>query len=109
MENYPRPVTREEHRKISEYFDDLIYEIKGDKGKKGKGIFCSMKIHNKKIYTLITSYNIINEEFLRDNNNIEITNNKGVILIELDFINYLDKDLDISVVQIKENKKDKNN
>ena len=63
MENYPRPVTREEHRKISEYFDDLIYEIKGDKEKKGKGIFCSMKIHNKKIYTLITSYNIINEEF----------------------------------------------
>ena len=38
MENYPKPVTREGHKKISEYLDDLIYEIKGDKGKKGKGI-----------------------------------------------------------------------
>ena len=105
MENYPRPVTREEHRKISEYFDDLIYEIKGDKGKKGKGIFCLMKIHNKKIYTLITSYNMINEEYLKKNNNIEIIKDKEVILIEMDYIYYINKELDISVIQIKENKK----
>ena len=105
MENYPKPVTREGHKKISEYLDDLIYEIKGDKGKKGKGIFCSMKIHNKIIYTLITSYNIINEEYLKNNNNIEIIKNKEVILIEMDYIYYINKELDISVIQIKENKK----
>ena len=63
-----------------------------------------MKVHNKIIYTLITNYNIINEEYLKNKNNIEITINKGVILIELDFINYSNRYLDLSVIQIKDNK-----
>ena len=105
MENYPKPVTEENHKKIFEYLNDSIYEIKGDKGKYGNGIFCSMKVHDKIMYMLITDYKTINEEYLINNNNIEILINKEIILIEKDILYYVNKELDISVIQIKENKK----
>ena len=104
MENYPKPVTEESHKKILKYLDESIYEIKGDEGKYGKGFFCTFKVHDKMIYTLITNYSIVNEEFIKNNNNIEIIINKEIIIIERDILYYMNKDLDISVIQIKENK-----
>ena len=104
MENYPKPVKEESHKKISEYLNDSIYEIKGDKEKYGKGIFCTIKLHDKIIFTLITNYNIINEGYLKNKENIEILIDKEIITIERDYIYYINKDLDISVIQIKENK-----
>ena len=49
MENLPKPVTEESHKKILEYLNESIYEIKGDNGKYGKGIFCRIKIKDKMI------------------------------------------------------------
>ena len=105
MENYPKPVTEESHKKISEYLNGSVYEIKGDKGVYGIGIFCTMKIYDKNIYMLITDYKIINEEYIKNNNNIEIIINNEIIKIERDILYYMNKDLDISVIQIKDNKK----
>ena len=105
MENLPKPVTEESHKKISEYLNDSIYEIKGDKGIYGKVFFCKIKIHDIIITVLITDYKTFNEEYLINNNNIEILKNKEIIIIERDILYYMNKELDISVIQIKENNK----
>ena len=55
MENYPKPVTKETHKKILDYLDNSIYQIKGSDGKYGIGFFCSVKCHCKKVSVLIDS------------------------------------------------------
>ena len=92
MENYPKPVTQESHKKIEQYLDNSIYKIKGSKGEYGKGIFCSMKVHDVIVYMLITDYKTINEDFLKSNENIEILIDKEIITIERDYIYYMNKD-----------------
>ena len=104
MENYPKPVTKDAHKKIMEYLDNSIYKIKGNDNKYGIGIFCNIKVHKKNIPVLITNYKIINEKYYSKNNNIKILINNELISIEFGFIHYINKDLDISIIEIKENK-----
>ena len=103
MENYPKPVTKETHKKISEYLDNSIYQIKGNEDKYGIGFFCSLKCHDKYIYVLITNYHIINENYLKNYNYIDVLINQKLIRIRINSIYYLDKQLDLSVIEIKEN------
>ena len=56
MKNYPKPVTKETHKKILDYLDNSIYQIKGSDGKYGIGFFCLLKCHDKTINVLITNY-----------------------------------------------------
>ena len=42
MENYPKPVTKDTHKKIMEYLDNSIYKIKGNDDNTGIGFFCKM-------------------------------------------------------------------
>ena len=100
----PKPITKETHKKILNYLDNSIYQIKGNEGKYGIGLFCSVKCHNKIILTLITNYQIINENYLKDYDYIEIIIDKKLIRIELGDINYMNEELDLSVIQINENK-----
>ena len=104
MDNYPKPVTKENHKKILEYLDNSICQIKGIKEKYGIGFFCSLKCHDKTIFLLITNYQIINENYLKNFNYIEVLINKEIIRIELKNKYYMDKNLDLSVIEIKENK-----
>ena len=60
MENYPKPVTRETYKKISDYLDNSIYLIKVSEEKDGLGFFCSLKCHDKKVFVLITNYQTVN-------------------------------------------------
>ena len=105
MENYPKPVTKETHKKISEYLDNSIYQIKVDEDKYGIGFFCSLKCHNKKAIVLITNYQIINENYLKNHEYVDILMNQKSIRVVFNLIYYLDKQLDLSVIEIKENKK----
>jgi len=104
MEKYLKPITKDTHKKIMEYLDNSIYKIKGNDDKYGIGFFCKIKCHNKIIPVLITNYNIINERYYSNNNSIKVLINNELIPIEFCLINYLNKDLDLSIIEIKENK-----
>ena len=105
MENYPKPVTKEKHKIILDYLDNSIYKIKGNGNKYGRGFFCSLKCHNKIIFLLITNYKIINENYLKNYDYIDILINHKFIRIEFNYIYYLDKQLDLSVIEVKKNEK----
>ena len=107
MEVYPT-VTKETHNIILEYLNNSIYQIKNSEGKYGIGFFCYIKCHDKMNLFLITNYQIINEDYLKNYNYANILINKG--MQRFDFCNniyYMDKELDLSVIQIKEDKKEK--
>ena len=104
MENYPKPVTRETHKKISDYLDNSIYQIKVSEDKEGLGFFCSVKCHDKTVFVLITNYQTVNENYLKNHDYIDVIINEKSIRVDFNLIYYLDKQLDLSVIEIKENK-----
>ena len=101
MEDYPKSVTKECHEKILDQLNNSFYEIKNDEGKCGMGFFCKIKYdENKIIPVLITAYKLINEDY---HTNIDVLINKEYIKIEFGSINYINKNLDLSIIEIKEN------
>ena len=107
MENYPKPVTKESHNKISDYLNNSIYQIKGNEGKYGIGFFCLLKCNNKTILVLITNYQTVNKDYLKNYDYIDVLINKELIRIKFSYIYYIDKNLDLSVIEIQENKTEK--
>ena len=105
MENYPHSVNKESHKIIMNYLDNSIYKIKRKDGKFGIGFFCYIKYHNRKIPILITNYKIIDDNYYHDYNSIDILINSELIKIEFGSLYYIDKYLDLSIIEIKENKK----
>ena len=105
MEDYLNPITKEIHKKILDYLDNSIYQIKGKEEKYGAGFFCTIKCHNKVIPLLITSYQIIEENYIKNYKNIEVIINEERMEVEFGYVYYLNKDLNLSVVEIKENNK----
>ena len=105
MENYPKPVTKENLEIILDYLNNSIYKIKGNEDKYGIGVFCSLKCHDKKIFVLITNYYIVDENYLKNYDYIDVLINQKFIRIEFNYIYYLEKQLDLSVIEIKKNEK----
>ena len=105
MEDYLNPITKETHKIILDYLDNSIYQIKGIEGNFGTGFFCNIKCHNKIIPVIITSYQTIEENYIKNYKSIEVLIDKERIEIEFGFIYYLNKELNLSVVEIKENNK----
>ena len=66
-------------------------------------IFTKIKYKNNFIPVMITNYQIIN--YISNNNNINIYNNKEANKIEFGKVKYFNKDFNIAVIQIKENNK----
>ena len=52
---------------------------------------------------MLTNYNIINEKYLSKNNNIKKKKNGELISIEFLYIKYLNKDYDLSIIEIQNN------
>ena len=107
MDEYPKSVTMESTKIIYNQMNDSFYKIQGKDNKLGIGLFCKIKIKNKVILVLLTSYHLIDEEYIKNNFGIKIKINK-----EFKFINFGDKRLkyinneyDLSIIEIKENKK----
>ena len=105
MKNYPKPVSRETHKKISDYLDNSIYQVKVSEDKYGIGFFCSLKCLEKNIFVLITNYQTMNENYLKNYDYIDVLINQKKIRIEFNGIYYFDKQQDLSVIGIIENKK----
>ena len=111
MDNYPKSVTKSQTQIIFNQMNDSFYKIQGEDGEFGIGIFCKIKIKNKNILVLVTNYNLIDEIYIKQNNEIKIIINNGLYLIKFGDkrLNYTNRELDLSVIEIKENQKFKIN
>ena len=105
MDKFPRPITKQCIGKIMEQINYPIYKL-DEKNSKFICFFCHIKYRNENIPVLITTYQIINEEYLVNNNSIDILIDNKKVKIYFEKAKYLNKSLDISIVEIKDiNKK----
>ena len=104
MDKFPRPISKQCIRKIIQQINNPIYKLCGKK-LKYNCFFCYIKYQYKNIPVLITSYQIINEKYIANNNSIDININNKIIKIQFKNVKYLNKDLDISIIEIKETNK----
>ena len=107
MDNYPKSVTKTQTQIIFNQMNNSFYKIQGKDNKFGIGFFCKIKIKNKSIFVLMTSYNIIDEIYVEQNNGIKIIINNELNLMKFGDkrLNYINKKNNISIIEIKENKK----
>ena len=89
--------------------ENSIYKIFQKDRQFKTGIFCKLKSKTNIVPVLITSYQIINERLIEGINNIEIIGNRGLKLIEFEKRKYLNKEYDLSIIEIKYNKENKIN
>ena len=106
MDNYPKSVTKSQTQIIFNQMNNSFYKIQGKDNKFGIGVFCKIKIKNKSIFVLMTSYNLIDEIYVEQNDGIKIIINNELNLIKFGDkrLKYINKELDLTVIEIKENK-----
>ena len=104
MQYYPKPATKQCTKKILEQMETSFYTVKDKKGNKGIGIFCNIKYENKNIQVIIINNCKFGEGY---NNILYISKNAKEAEIELLYLRYINKELNISIIEVKENKKDK--
>ena len=107
MVNYPKPATKQCTKKILEQINDSFYTIKEIDNKFGTCFFSYIKFKDKTIPVMISNYQII--RYLPNNKKIKISDNKKSIFVEFDKAKYINKKYNLSIIQIKENKKNKIN
>ena len=107
MDNYTKSVTKTQTQIIFNQMNNTFYKIQGKDNKLGICIFCKIKLKNKSIFVLMTSYNIIDEIYIEQNNEIKIIINNEINLIKFGDkrLNYVNKKNNISIIEIKENEK----
>ena len=107
MNKYPKPITKQCTKIIIEQIDNSICKIKDNKGIDHVCFLCYIKCENNNIPVLITTYNIINEKYIVNKNTINIFINNELIEVEFGDIKYLNKTLDLSIVEIKNGNNEK--
>ena len=106
MESYSEPVTQNCTKIILEQMNNSIYKINKEENDFRTGIFCYIKYKNRNIPVLITNFDNINNI---KNNVINVSINDINEKIELGNAKYFNKALDIVILEIKDNKKNKLN
>ena len=104
MHEYPQPAKIQNTEKIVDQMKNCIYTIKSNNDKTGIAIFSFIKYRNKQIPIVITNYEIINEEYIANNNNINILRNKEINKIELGKTKYFNKESGIAIIEVKPKK-----
>ena len=107
MDEYPKSVTMERTKIIYNQMNDSFYEIQRKDNKLGIGLFCKIKIKNKVILVLMTSYHLIDEEYIQNNFGINIKINNEFTFIKFGDkrLKYINDEYDLSIIEIKEDKK----
>ena len=101
------PITIEETQKILEQMTNCICKVKS-KGIYGTGFFCRIRfLDNTFIKVLTTSYQILDEHYFKENNEINLIINNQVRIINLNKKRkiYSNKDFDLTLIEIKESDK----
>ena len=104
MVNFLKPITKQCTKEILEQMENSFYKTEGKDGKKGIVFFSYIKYQKEKIPVLITNNDIINEDH-DDIINVSINNN--IKEIKLGDIEYRNKEYNIIIMEIEENKEDK--
>ena len=101
MEEFPKPLTIRSTEKILNQMNNSIYKI--DEKEEEFAIFCKIKLKEANIPVLISSFKVINEKYIQKyNNKIKVSINNEIKTIELGNIKYLNKEYDLSIVEIKD-------
>ena len=101
------PITIEETQKILEQMTYCICKVKS-KGIYGTGFFCRIRfLDNTFIKVLTTSYQILDEHYFKENNEINLIINNQARIINLNKKRkiYSNKDFDLTLIEIKESDK----
>jgi len=106
LSDYPMPISLEQNEKIIEQLKNDICNIYLGKAR-GTGFFMKIKFPDKEhlLPVLFTCNHVIDESFILHNDKINIEINGKNKTIELkDRIKYTDKEMDITIIEIKEKK-----
>ena len=109
MKNYPKSVSKECTENILNQMDNIIYKMENHNEKLGTGFFCKLNYNNNIFPVLITSYQIINEKYIHNNNSIEVSLNENKISVEFGLTKYMNKKYNLSVIEIIQDKNEKIN
>ena len=111
MDDYPKSISKRRTKIIYDQMNGSFYKIIGTNNKYGIGIFCKIIMNNKDILVLMTNYHLIDEDYIENNSGIRIKINNELIHIKFGDkrLNYTNKEYDLSIIEIKENKKIKIN
>ena len=106
IEKYPRPISIKGTKEILNQMENCICKIYKNGGGKGTGFFCNIKYNNNNIPVMMTNNHVIDEKYINENNNIEITLNddninKTIILNNNNRKIYTNKEYDITIIEIK--------
>ena len=112
IEKYPRPISIKGTKEIINQMENCICKIYKNGGGKGTGFFCKIKYNNYNIPVMMTNNHVIDEKYIKENNNIKITLNddninKTIILNNRKI--YTNKEYDITIIEIKYEKDKINN
>ena len=108
IKEQPIPVSVQGTKKILFQMENCICKIYLKNGGIGVGFFCKIPFNNNLLPVLITNNHILNENDIDDDKNINIMINNDVKKIEIDnsrkkYTNS-DKNIDITIIEIKPNK-----
>ena len=104
IEKYPRPVSIEGTKKILNQLENNICKIYKKDGSKGTGFFCNISYNNIIIPVMMTNNNVIDEKYIKENNEIQITLNddkeEKIIKINDKRKIYTNKEYDTTIIEI---------
>ena len=104
IQTAPISVTTEKTARILEQLKKSVLEIKYN-NQLTTGFLCKIPFENKILNTLVMNYQMINEKFIKENKLLKISfnDNKEIkdIKLDLERKKYLNKILDIAIIEIK--------
>ena len=108
IKEQPIPVSIEGTKKILFQMENCVCKIYLEKGGIGTGFFCKIPFNNNLLPVLITNNHVLNKNDIDNNKIINIMINSEVKKIEIDNLRKKytnsDKNIDITIIEIKPNK-----
>ena len=105
IEKYPKPISIKGTKEILNQMENCICKIYKKDGEKGTGFFCKILYKNYIIPVLMTNNHIIDEKYIKENNNIKLTLNDDninrIIVLDNNRKIYTNKEFDITIIEIK--------
>ena len=105
IQDSPRTISKQGTRKILEQMEKCICKIIRKDGNKGTGFFCKINYNKKDIPIMVTNFHIIDDQYIKENEKIDITINDDEESKKLKFKDrkiYTNKEYDITIIELKE-------
>jgi len=104
LEKYPKPISIKGTKEIINQMENCICKIYKNGGGKGTGFFCKILYNNFSIPVMMTNNHVIDEKYIKENNNIELTLNDDninkTIILDKNRKIYTNKEYDITIIEI---------